>query len=351
MGQITSSRLIGRSRAIRELIQEIGRISHSDVKVLITGESGVGKEVVAAEIYAGSLRAGKPFVAVNCGGLAETLLESELFGHTRGSFTGAFRDQAGKLEQANGGTLFLDEIGEMTLRMQGLLLRFLETGELQKVGSDGLARSDVRVISATNRDLRQLIAQNQFREDLLYRLNVVHLIVPPLRERAEDIPLLIEAVCERLAPGGRCIIMPDALEALTRYSWPGNVRQLQNVLERLVVVTHARTITLDHLPAEIRTPIRDEGRPFVERRRTVADQLYQRLTDDKDSFWDTVYPLYIRREITRDTVKEVVRKGLEASGGNYRVVARMFNMEPGDYKRFLSFLRKHHCQLPFKQYR
>jgi DNA-binding NtrC family response regulator len=351
MRQTTPARLIGRSRAIRELTLEIARISHSDVKVLITGESGVGKEVVASEIYASSLRAGRPFVAVNCGGLAETLLESELFGHTRGSFTGAFRDQAGKLELANGGTLFLDEIGEMTLRMQGLLLRFLETGELQKVGSDGLARSDVRVISATNRDIRQLIAQSVFREDLLYRLNVVHLVVPPLRERAEDIPLLVEAVCERLAPGGHCSVTPDAIEALSRYSWPGNVRQLQNVLERLVIVSHGRTITVDHLPPDILTPIRDDGRPFVERRRTIADQLFSRLTGDKDSFWDTVYPLYIRRDITRDTVKDVVRKGLEASGGNYRVVARMFNMDAGDYKRFLSFLRKHHCQLPFKHYR
>src|SRR4029077_14767804 len=165
----------------------------SDAKVLITGESGVGKELVAHAIHRLSGRAQRQMIAVNCAGLPETLLESELFGHVKGSFTGAYRDKQGKLELAEQGTVFLDEIGEMTLRMQGLLLRFLETGELQKVGADRIVgRGDVRVIAATNRNLRDLIAQGQFREDLFYRLNVIHLIVPPLRERREDIPLLID---------------------------------------------------------------------------------------------------------------------------------------------------------------
>jgi DNA-binding NtrC family response regulator len=137
---------------------------------------------------------------------------------------------------------------------------------------------------------------------------------------------------------------------MVRFAWPGNVRQLQNVLERLVVVSQARTIELEHLPSEIRTPVRD-GRPSIERRRTIADDLFKRLTADKESFWTTVYPLYIQREITRSTVKEIIRRGLEDSGGNYKIVARNFNMDPGDYKRFLNFLRKHHCQLPFKQFR
>jgi transcriptional regulator with PAS, ATPase and Fis domain len=343
--------MIGTSQVIQDLREEIDRIARSDVKVLITGESGVGKEVVASEIVTGSLRASRPFVTVNCAGLPETLLESELFGHVRGSFTGAYRDQPGKLEMANTGTLFLDEIGEMTLRMQGLLLRFLETGELQKIGSgEGQSHADVRVISATNRDLRQLIAQGLFREDLLYRLNVVHLHVPPLRGRADDIPQLVEAIVTRLAPGGECSVEREALDSLVRYAWPGNVRQLQNVLERLVVVSQGKTITFEHLPAEIRTPSKD-GRPTIERRRTIADDLFKRLTADKESFWTTVYPLYIQREITRSTVKEIIRRGLEDSGGNYKIVARNFNMDPGDYKRFLNFLRKHHCQLPFKQFR
>src|SRR3954452_5003237 len=192
--------LIGTSAEMGELRDEIGRISASEAKVLVTGESGVGKELVARAIHSGSPRASAPFVAMNCAGLPETLLESELFGHVKGSFTGAYRDKAGKLELADRGTMFLDEMGEMTLRMQGLLLRFLETGELQKVGSDrASAIVNVRVIAATNRDLKQLIDQGTFREDLYYRLNVIHLHVPALRERKADIPLLIEHFLERFS--------------------------------------------------------------------------------------------------------------------------------------------------------
>jgi transcriptional regulator with PAS, ATPase and Fis domain len=338
---------------MRSLVEEVERISRSDVKVLVTGESGTGKEVVATEIVSRSLRAMRPFVTVNCAGLPETLLESELFGHVRGSFTGAYRDKPGKLELAHSGTVFLDEIGEMTLRMQGLLLRFLETGELQKVGSDGVqGRVDVRVIAATNRDLRTMIAAGQFREDLLYRLNVIHLVVPALRERAEDIPLLVDSILSRLAPQNGCTVTLEAMEALMRYPWPGNVRQLHNVLERLVVVGHSRTIALSDLPSDIREPRgKEPERPFVERRKTIADELFSRLTNDKESFWTVVYPLYIQREITRNTVREIIRKGLEDSRGSYKVLARLFNMDPSDYKRFLNFLRKHHCQLPFRQFR
>src|SRR5262249_20459952 len=196
-------------------------------KVLITGESGVGKEIVARAIFAASPRADAAFVPVNCAGIPETLLESELFGHVKGSFTGAYRDKPGKLEMASSGTIFLDEIGEMTLRMQGLFLRFLETGEIQKVGAERIATAvNVRVIAATNRNLRDLIAQGQFREDLFYRLNVIHLIVPPLRERREDIPLLIDHFLRNFVNGARhgnghgtivSGIAPNAIETLTQY--------------------------------------------------------------------------------------------------------------------------------------
>src|SRR5512135_841274 len=185
--------LIGGGPAMTELKQEIERIARSEAKVLITGESGVGKELVAQAIHARSARRERAFIAVNCAGLPETLLESELFGHVKGSFTGAYRDKPGKLELAHEGTVFLDEVGEMTLRMQGLFLRFLETGEIQKVGAErALGTVNVRVIAATNRNLSELIEAGQFREDLFYRLNVIHLHVPPLRERREDIPLLVE---------------------------------------------------------------------------------------------------------------------------------------------------------------
>src|SRR4051812_15887157 len=216
--------LVGESAAMKELREEIERVARSDAKVLITGDSGVGKELVAAAIHAQSQRAQRPFVAVNCAGLPQTLLESELFGHVRGSFTGAYRDKPGKLELAADGSIFLDEIGEMTLRMQGLLLRFLETGDLQKVGAhraDG--RVDVRVIAATNRNLRDLIAQGQFREDLFYRLNVIHIACPPLRERRDDIPALIDHFLTHFTRHNGTqapMISPEALQALTEHSWP-----------------------------------------------------------------------------------------------------------------------------------
>jgi transcriptional regulator with PAS, ATPase and Fis domain len=351
-----NGQLIGTSAAIAELTAEIDRVAGSDAKVLITGESGVGKELVAHSLHQRSARAQKPMIAMNCAGLPETLLESELFGHVKGSFTGAYRDKHGKLELANGGTVFLDEIGEMTLRMQGLLLRFMETGELQKVGADRTAgRVDVRVIAATNRNLRDMIAAGTFREDLFYRLNVIHLVVPPLRERREDIPALASHFLAQFTHSNDTPVRefaPETLELFCSYAWPGNVRELENVVERLVVTGRSEQVAVDDLPFEIRAPQMGIGvRPKRERRRTVADDLYKRLIEDRESFWSVVYPLYMQREITRGNVRDLVRKGLEDARGNYKIVARMFNMESRDYKRFLNFLRKHDCQLPFKEYR
>ena len=350
-----SPSLIGTSAAMTDLKAEIERVARSDAKVLITGESGCGKELVAQAVHSGSPRADRAFVAVNCAGLPETLLESELFGHVKGSFTGAYRDKLGKLEMAANGTVFLDEIGEMTLRMQGLLLRFLETGELQKVGADRvLGRVDVRVIAATNRDLRDMIAQGTFREDLYYRLNVIHLVVPPLRERREDIPSLATHFLQHFTRAGHYVareISPLAMEALVQYSWPGNVRELENVIERLAVTIGTESIQAEDLPLDIRVRQGASVRPKRERRRTVADELYKRLLDERESFWSVVYPLYMQREITRGNVRDLVRKGLEEARGNYKIVARLFNMEQSDYKRFLNFLRKHDCQVPFKEYR
>jgi len=350
-----SGQLIGSSAAIGELAQEIERIARSDAKVLITGESGVGKELVAHGIHQRSARASRSMVAVNCAGLPETLLESELFGHVKGSFTGAYRDKQGKLEMADGGSIFLDEIGEMTLRMQGLLLRFMETGELQKVGADrAVGRVNVRVIAATNRNLREMITEGTFREDLFYRLNVIHLTVPPLRERREDIPSLVEHFLTQFTRNNGTpvhAISPEAIKLLSEYAWPGNVRELENVIERLVVTGRNNTVMPDDLPMEIRTHQGVGLRPKRERRRTVADDLYKKLVEERESFWTVVYPLYMQREITRGNMRDLVRKGLEDARGNYKIVAKLFNMEQRDYKRFLNFLRKHDCQLPFKEYR
>ena len=355
-GEIT-----GVSPSIVELRQEIARVARSDAKVLVTGESGVGKELVAREIHARSQRAAHPFIPVNCAGLPETLLESELFGHVKGSFTGAYRDKPGKLESAHDGTIFLDEVGEMSLRMQGLLLRFLETGELQKVGSERAGgRVNVRVIAATNRPLSEMIAQGLFREDLFYRLNVIHLVVPPLRERKEDIPAMVDHFMRQFTKTNRSqvdVIGDETLAALVEYSWPGNVRELENVIERLVVVGRGRVAELTDLPMEVRG---SRPRPVAalavravagSLSANVVEDLYTRLTRQRECFWTTVYPLYMQREITRTHVRDLVKKGLEEARGNYKIMVQLFNMEQSDYKKFLNFLRKHQCQLPFKEYR
>ena len=346
--------LTGASAAITELRHAIVRVARTDAKVLITGESGTGKEVVARHVFAASSRAERPFITVNCASIAETLLESELFGHVRGSFTGAHRDKPGKLELADTGTVFLDEIGETTPRMQGLLLRLLETGEIQKVGAhDQSLRVDVRTISATNCNLRDLVTRGLFREDLFYRLNVITLAVPALRDRKEDVPALVAYFLHQHGTADNrsaLSVTAEAMAMLVQYDWPGNVRELQNVIERIVVRGRSDAIGVEDIPPDVR-PVWKAVPAFTERRRSIADDLYRRLIEDQQSFWTAVYPLFMRREIPRDIVRDVVRRGLEDARGNYKVVARMFNMHPEEYKKFLNFLRKHECQPPFKEFR
>src|SRR5579862_3795336 len=253
-------RLIGRSAAIRALEDEIDRAARSDAKVLITGETGVGKEVAARLIHHRSHRANSPLVTLNCAGFPDSLLESELFGHVRGSFTGAYRDKPGLLEMAPTGTVFLDEVGEMSSRMQVVLLRFLETGEIQRVGADRPhARVNVRLITATNRDLESQIRAGSFREDLYFRLHVIHLHIPPLRERLVDIPILLKYYVDVFShlhriprPPGVAALTEEALQALVEYSWPGNIRELKNAAERMVLKTAGAPITASDLPASIR---------------------------------------------------------------------------------------------------
>ena len=256
MGPMTNEppSLLGTVPAVERLREDIRAAARTDAKVLITGESGVGKEVVARNLHASSRRAARPLVTVNCAAVSETLLESELFGHARGSFTGAYRDRTGLLETAHGGTIFMDEIGEMGLRMQGLLLRFLESGEIQRVGSDRpTTRVDVRVIAATNRSLIDGVAASTFRQDLYYRLNVLHLFIPPLRERRPDIPLMVRYFTEEFArryqrPVPR--FTSDAIETLTACEWPGNIRQLRNVIERIIVRMDVDEIRRTDLPLQ-----------------------------------------------------------------------------------------------------
>jgi two-component system NtrC family response regulator len=236
------------SAAMRRLLEVADRVASTDATILITGESGTGKEVLARRIHVRSPRAEGPFVAVNCAAIPAELLESELFGHARGAFTGAVRDRSGRFRQASGGTLFLDEIAEIPPALQGKLLRALQERVVDAVGADAPVPVDVRILAATNRDLRARIRDGSFREDLYYRLNVVELAVPPLRERPDDIPPLVERFVSEFA-GGRLIAVPAAVVAeLSRRPWPGNVRELKNACERMVILCRGEEVSLDDLP-------------------------------------------------------------------------------------------------------
>jgi two-component system response regulator HydG len=248
--------IVGRSTAIQEVIEAIARVGPTDATTLITGETGTGKELVARAVHRASARSRAPFVAVNCAALAEGLLESELFGHVRGAFTGALRDRTGLFEAASGGTLLLDEVGEMSLATQQRLLRVLQERELTRVGDTRVTRVDVRVIAATNRDLRRLIAERRFREDLFYRLSVFPIDVAPLRERKEDLPLLVadglSRLTERLGRPTRLECSPFALRVMRSYAWPGNVRELYSALEQAAINAGFGRIEAQHLPEAVR---------------------------------------------------------------------------------------------------
>jgi transcriptional regulator with PAS, ATPase and Fis domain len=341
--------------AVRSLYRQLDRAARSDAKVLITGESGTGKEVMARLIHERSQRRTSPLTTINCAGIPDSLLESELFGYRRGSFTGAVRDKHGVLEKAHGGTLFMDEVGEMSLRMQGLLLRFLETGEIQPLGSESAGRHvDVRVITATNRQLEQDVTSQSFRLDLYYRLKVVHVHIPPLRQRPDDVlPLLdhfMTIYCERYQVPKRVISSP-AMECLRSCSWPGNIRQLKNVAERLVVCAEDGPITIEELPLDIHGVPMDTEDRAVPTQLARADALFDRMINGGESFWLAVYGPFMLRDLTRDDVRLIVRKGLVQSHGNYMRMLQTFNMPADDYKRFLNFLRKHQCQLSFQPFR
>jgi transcriptional regulator with PAS, ATPase and Fis domain len=349
------TKLVGASPAVVTLQDEIHYAARCDAKVLITGESGAGKEIVARLIHAASARGRSALITVNCAALSETLLETELFGHVRGSFTGAYRDRLGVFEQAHRGTVFMDEIGETSPRMQGLLLRFLETGEIQRVGSDQIQnRVDVRVIAATNRVLVEGVANKTFREDLYYRLNVIHLRVPPLRERVEDIPLLLRFFLEQFSRQYQVecpTLSAEALQTLIEHPWPGNVRELKNVVERLVVRDKGGEIRRDDLPLELLRAVPVAQAPTVPATRPAADVLFERMVNGGESFWSCVYAPFMARDLTRDDLRAIVRKGLERTSGNYKVMVELFNMPVDDYKRFLGFLRKYQCHMPFQQFR
>ncbi len=249
--------IIGKSKKVRELLDLIGNVAQSEATVLIEGESGTGKELVAKGIHALSTRRDKPFIPIFCGSLTETLLESELFGHKKGAFTGATENKVGLLEEANGGTFFLDEIGDVSKNLQTKLLRVLQEGEIKRVGDSKITRIDVRIIAATNKDMWDLVQKNEFRDDLYYRLNVINIKMPSLRERKEDIPLLANHFLRIFADRNKKHLKgfsKEALKALIDYSWNGNIRELENVMERAVIMARGTQIE----PTDLQLSRREE---------------------------------------------------------------------------------------------
>jgi two-component system NtrC family response regulator len=248
--------IVGRSDAMQNVFSLMSRVADTSTTVLISGESGTGKELIARGLHRGSSRSEAPFISINCAAVPEGLLESELFGHERGAFTGAHSLKQGKFELAHHGTLFLDEVGDMSLGLQVKLLRVLQEQEFQRVGGSRDVKVDVRIIAATNKDLKKEVDEGNFRSDLFFRLNVVHIMAPPLRERRDDIPLLVAHFLNKFGEKiGRAIreLDPEVRDILCSYSWPGNVRELENVMERALVLSKDATITLDDLPPELRS--------------------------------------------------------------------------------------------------
>ena len=260
--QVSFEGIIATSPKMAHVFELIRRVANYKTTVLITGESGTGKELVARAIHFNSARRNKPFVAVNCGSIPANLIESELFGHLRGSFTDAVRDKRGLFETADGGTLFLDEVGDLPLDLQGKLLRVLQEEEIRKVGSDKVTQIDVRIVTATVKDLAREVEEGRFRDDLLYRLNVLEIALPPLRDRSEDIPILIEHLLDKHGTKhglGKPVITEAAVRRLMAHHWPGNVRELENVIERAIILSDD-VITPEDLPATVRNeaaPARD----------------------------------------------------------------------------------------------
>jgi two-component system response regulator HydG len=316
--------LVGNSAPMREVVRMIDAVAYSATTVLVTGESGTGKELVARALHARSPRKSHPFVALNCGALTETLLESELFGHVKGAFTGAQRDQKGLFDAADGGTIFLDEIGDIPMATQVRLLRVLQEGEIKRVGSADSIRVDVRVIAATHRDLPKLVKSGRFREDLFYRLNVINVPLPPLRERVEDIPLLahhfLRRYSDRLGKKVRTLT-PEAVELLCGYRWPGNVRELENAIERAVVLCRADALS----PTDLPPAVTGRTAPLVREAPSGAD----------DATWLALSYAAAKEQALRRFEKSYVDALMRACDSNISAAARRAGMDRSNFKRVL----------------
>jgi DNA-binding NtrC family response regulator len=334
-GPAQAVEMVGRSPGLLALQAKLEKVARYQEPVLITGESGVGKEQVAQAVYALGCAQGRPYVSVNCPQYQEgNLTVSELFGHVKGSFTGAIADRRGAFEEADGGVIFLDEIGDLPPGAQAMLLRALSTGEFRPLGSVRSRSADVRVVSATNRGLNQLVMTNQFRYDLFFRLRYFHLEVPPLRERGDDWRLITEHCLLRLQQkyGIAKRFSPASLSLLQGYEWPGNVRQVVSLVATGYAMADGDTIE----PAAFESLIERAPGPAE----TVED-LYARVVHGGEDYWKVIYQAFMDRELNRSQVTAIIKKGLAEAGGNYRRLLEVLRLPSSDYQRFMDFLRHH----------
>ncbi len=345
------SEIVGESPVMIRLRDRIAMVARSPLDALIVGESGTGKELVARALHRTGKRASGNFIGVDCGSLADTLAESEFFGYRKGAFTGAVENRAGLLEAANGGVIFFDEIANLTLRLQGKLLRVLQEREVRRIGETIHRKIDVQVFAATNKDLRLEVEKGRFRKDLYYRLNAMQIRVPPLRERMEDVPLLVAGFLENASQveGGRPKnFSREAMDLLLRYSYPGNVRELKNVVLSSYYSCPGNIIQIEHMPPEVREG--DGAAAFGEDERT-ARLLYDRLRKGKANFNELVKKPFQERRIAQGTVRQLLHMALAETGGRYRDAFRLLRIPSKDYSTIMVFLKRHGCYLDFRPYR
>jgi DNA-binding NtrC family response regulator len=336
--------IIGASKAIKDVYSQIQMAAANTANVLIEGESGTGKELVAKAIHAAGPRAKEPFIPVDCGAIPEGLIEAELFGSKKGSYTGAVVDRPGLFEAANRGTIFLDEISNTTLVLQAKLLRVIQEREVRRIGETKGRPVDVRLIVASNQNLEALVQAGTFRKDLLYRLNVLHIKVPPLRHRREDIPMLAHTFLKKLntTNNTKKHFVPQVVEHLCTQPFPGNVRELQNAIERgffLAKGTMIAQVPLEALTTTIDSPA-DEVQTW-----------FKDISEGRKDFWSVIHNRYKRRDISREKVVAFVDFGLRSTRGSYKNMASSFRLKEKEYRRFMDFLRRNDCLLDFRPYR
>lgn len=321
--------IVGNSPAMQEVFKTVGQVAASGATVLISGESGTGKELIARALFQHSLRSGNPFIAVNCAAIPDNLIESELFGHEKGSFTGATAQRKGKFEQCDRGTIFLDEIGDMALATQTKILRVLQEGEIQRVGGSEMIKVDVRVIAATNKDLEEMVREKTFREDLYYRLNVVRIRVPSLRERTEDIPDLVDFMLQILEKEKKAKVRkvsPEAMSVLCGYQWPGNVRELENTIYRSAVIAQGDAILIKNLPEEITKAVRIEESDTNE---SGVSSSKQGETTSISAALDSVFSTLKREEkggLLKQLEKEMIARAYSEVAGDEAAMAKLLGL-------------------------